>query len=246
MRHWKDLHNTPMGNAIHELNQKMMEKDLPSIQLNAVGGFALMLHGERETTCLTDIDYIGDDLPEAIRQISAPIGLKYGLGKDWINNDVLLSGSNLRDMEFATGELHFLPGIALDKIQIDILCEEDLLKLKVIAIDTSLTALDLGGDFTRLKDFPDTIALMQTLHESVSTISEQYGNLIIHDQTIPILKAYMEHGETAVQNITQTIMQKHIQQTVLAAESPKQQRSPYMENLLNQLFGTTDYDVPNN
>lgn len=191
---------SPMGQAITELNQEMAQRNLPPISLNVVGGFALMLHGVRDIDTQTDIDYVGKKLPEIITEISNPIGIRHGLGRSWINNDVMLADIDVKDFEYVTGELHFEPALDLDRIQINILDPKDLLRMKLIAVDTASTAVECGGDFTRMKDIPDILALMNIQHETYESLEFKNKKYLINDDTLKLVQLYETQGASAVDN----------------------------------------------
>lgn len=118
----------------------------------------------------TDIDYIGSDLSKDIQEEVINIGYKHGFGNDWINNDILLSGSTLEELEYATGKLHFEPKMQLKVITVNALSKKDLLRMKLIAIDTSYFGMRFGGEFTRIKDFKDIDLLLQDLDMSLTDL----------------------------------------------------------------------------
>ena len=222
----KQITNTPMGDALSELNQKMIENNMPCIRLNVIGGFALMLHGLRPIGDQTDIDYVGSDIPEEITKIARPIGIKHHLGGDWINNDVMLSGISIEDFEFATGPLHFEDALSTDKISIAILSQEDLLRMKIISIDTANTAIQNGGDFTRLKDFPDIINLMKSQNMTLYDIQKTYEDYIIGEDTIDLIRTYKIEGYEGIDQFIQKKQQK----------KKIQVNSKDLNNILNTLF----------
>ena len=198
MKTMEEFKGTPLGDAILELNQYMEGKDLPSVELNVVGGFAMMLYGYREENAETDIDYVGIDLPLQIQQISSLIGQKHGLGTDWINNDLMLSGISLEDFELSTGKLHFTKAIQLGKITVNVIDEKDLLRLKLIALDTALTAVELGGDFSRMKDIPDVIKLLEGQNKEINDAIAE-NSFYVRNKNIPtIIDLYKEQGKDAV------------------------------------------------
>ncbi len=179
-----------MGKALEELNTIMEEREIPPVKLHVIGGFAMMLHGFRNPAGITDIDYVGSPAGEAFLNIAASIGEKYRLGRDWINRDVMLSGISLEDFEKASGKLHFKQALSLSKLEISALIPEDLLRMKVIAIDTALTAVEFGGDFTRQKDFPDVFRLMETLGKDIDTVCSEFDSYIECTLTKEALKTY--------------------------------------------------------
>ena len=64
-------------------------------------------------------------------------------------------------------------------IHINILDETDLLRLKVIAVDTAMTELEATGEFARTKDFHDIGLLMEKLGMTEHDISKEYGSYMI-------------------------------------------------------------------
>lgn len=155
------LKQTPMGAALLELAEEMEKQDMPPVTLQVIGGFALMLRGVRPLTGVTDIDYVGPDLQESVQVLIEQVGRKHQMETGWINNDGMLLGGAVEDFELSTGKLHFDPAATIGRIQINVLAEKDLLRLKVIALDTALTELSAVGTFARTKDFSDVHALMK-------------------------------------------------------------------------------------
>lgn len=215
----------PLFYALKELNKAMIKHDCPPITLNVVGGFALMIHEDRLPSEYTDIDFAGPALSAQVKQMSVDIAHKMakmeqyqdengkgGLEDDWLNNDLLLSGTSLEDMEFSTGKLHFHPAYELDKIKINVLDERELLRMKLIALDTSLVELESNQDFTRAKDLKDIAMLIDKLGMTVEQAMEENEEFLINEntqttiqlfidnnqdigKTIAALKEHMEYGE---------------------------------------------------
>ena len=149
--------------ALEELDEIFHKKRVIPFELNVVGGFALTVQRVRMSD-YTDIDYIGATLPEELREIVDEVGIRYGLGRGWINNDVLLAGSDLKELELLTGKLEFVHAFDLRVITVNVLDKRCLLRMKIIAIDTSFAELDAGGGFARFKDFDDVLLLMDSLN----------------------------------------------------------------------------------
>ena len=89
---------------------KSLPAGFPSMRLKVVGGYALQVLAIRTDPAeATDLDYIGQPLPATVKERVDEVGLQFGLGPGWLNNDVLLSGSNdVEDIELATGRLRFV------------------------------------------------------------------------------------------------------------------------------------------
>lgn len=194
--------DAPLIHALRELSDEMDKYNMDKLELNVIGGFALIAHAKRNPNELTDIDYIGEDLRKDIRNITESIGEKYHLGLEWINNDVLLSGTTMEDMELSTGKLHFSNSIDFGRLKLNILDKEDILKMKIISIDTAAAAVSLGVDFARAKDFKDIITLKDDLGLSYQDMEDKYGEYIICDETMQYIKTFEEKGlDKAVEEI---------------------------------------------
>ena len=194
----EEFRKSSIYKGLEEVNALLEKHDAPSVNLNVIGGCAMILHGYKDPY-RTDIDYVGENAftEELMAQIDK-IGKKNGLGAGWINNDVLLSGNTLEDMECATGKLHFYPVFEMSKINVSVLDAKDLLRMKVIAVDTSLTALEMGGEFTRLKDLPDIAALMDKRNLDILGLElEIYQISDISDMTYKVIDEYHRNRDIA-------------------------------------------------
>ncbi|MCR5670144.1 MAG: hypothetical protein K6G10_03995 [Butyrivibrio sp.] len=228
-----DYKDAPLFGALIELNDRLINEDIWGIELNVVGGFAMMTHGLRDKDGITDVDYIGDELPKKIVEIADEIGIKYNLGRHWINNDVLLAGATLEDLEFSTGKLHFQEAFELETMKINILDTRDLLKMKVIAIDTALSAVEVGdADFTRAKDFNDIEILKKKLHINNLDIKTALGEKLLSKYTIKAIKAFEIGGMEAVKKDILPLAARYNNKKPQAKSWAEYNRSSYIENIL--------------
>lgn len=238
----KEFAATPMGKAVIELSKEMDKRDMPPVSINVIGGFALMMHGVRDADCRTDIDYVGDTFSDDFNKLADRIGIKHQFGSGWINNDVMLSGISIDDFEFSTGKLHFNESMQIGNININVLDEQDVLRMKLIAVDTSAMAAENGGDFSRIKDLPDVSILLDRNNIKCSQIMEKFGEYIMNDSTPDIIQAYKDGGnESALQKIDEladkyTIerYQKNKQKSSGKTNSgPSQYLQNYMSDLMS-------------
>ena len=176
--------------ALEELDQRLAEKGVKPFELNVVGGFALLLEKIRLSN-YTDIDYVGEDLSEDIKEIIDEVGVEFKLGRGWINNDVLLAGSSLEDLEYVVGELDFKPAFNLRVISVNSLDLSGLLRMKVVAIDTSFMGSRWGGEFTRVKDLPDIKLLCDKLGYSHQDLVNECFPYVEDSSTFLLIDYYM-------------------------------------------------------
>jgi len=185
--------------ALEDLDERLFIKykgNISPIELNVVGGFALMMNKIRlNPNEFTDIDYIGDELTKEVRELIDEVGIEYNLGKKWINNDVLLAGSSLEEIQFAVGALHFKKMLELKVFIINVLEPRDLLRMKVVAIDTSLMAAGLRGEFTRTKDFKDVKSIMEFLGFSTADLIRESSDYVMENETFKLIKEYIKTGK---------------------------------------------------
>lgn len=184
-----------MYRALIGLAEKMDKRHMPPVELNVIGGFALMLHGIRPVDGVTDIDFVGDGLSKELDDAIDEIGLEYGMEPGWINRDGMASGIRMEDFELSTGKLHFMLALTVGRITINILEERDLLRLKVIAVDTAMTELEATGEFARVKDFHDIHDLMEKLGMTPEDAICEYGDyMICYPDTGDLLHAIAKNG----------------------------------------------------
>jgi hypothetical protein len=234
---------TPMGQAVIELSEEMKKQNMPPVSINVIGGFALMMREIRDPNSLTDIDYVGNELPDNFNRLSDKIGLKHNLGHGWINNDVMLTDITMEDFEESTGKLHFTESMEIGNIKINILDEEDVLRMKLIAVDTSVTAVEDGGEFTRVKDLPDVAKLMKRADMTPDEIMDKYSKFIVNENTPKIVEVYINGGEEkALSEIDKISNEHNIWAERQRAASGTHQRSAFLDNYLSSLFSQANND----
>lgn len=237
-----DFAKYPLYKSIIELNEEMERRNIPPIELNVVGGFALMIHKMRNRNDnSTDIDFVGPSLSQEIKNITNEISIRNNLVKDWLNNDLMLTGSTLEDIEFSTGRLTFNPAFELSRIKINVATLESMIKLKVIAIDTALTAVDNSGDFSRYKDFADIINLMKKTGLGYDDIGKMLDGYIINPNTLSVIKEYEKSGREGVEIKILLLQREALDNKIKimsgeALESKTYVRSSFTEDLLNNLI----------
>lgn len=145
----------------------------------------------------TDIDYIGKPLDNSIKEIVDSIGLEYGLGRGWINNDVLMSGFDLDDIELSTGKLEFKHVTDMNVIRLYSLDKECILRMKIIAIDTSYMSAESTGSFDRSKDFKDIKLLMETIGIGMDELIIKTGEYVLNPQIYYLVNYYNKFNDVS-------------------------------------------------
>lgn len=197
--------------ALKELAKECENNYIPPFELNIIGNFALMLYGIKDNKEHVNIDYIGPDLSPKVKELARIIGIKRNLGQNWINNDFILTGSSLEDLEFCTGKLYFTDYYEVGSIKLNILNQSDLLKLKIIAIDTTLFDVESGLPFTRFKDLQDIITLKDKLHINLKKYIQDLDlqGLILNTNTYKIINMYEKNGKKATLDYLENLKQNH-------------------------------------
>lgn len=179
--------------ALEEFDSRLYDMGAKPFELKVVGGFALLLEQIRMND-YTDIDYVGKPLDKDVSKLVDQIGLEYGLGRGWLNNDVMMSGLDLDEFEYATGELKFNHLEDLKVISLYALDKSSILRMKVIAIDTSYMAAENDGDFTRAKDFKDVRLLMESLGCSMAQLKDETEEFVLNPQIYYVIQYYNKFG----------------------------------------------------
>lgn len=224
----------PLLDAIKDLDRELGKHGVEPFELRVVGDFALLLNDIRKgKNAYTGIEFVGDDLKGLTKDIVKEVGLKHHFGSGWINNDFLLAGSNLEDLEFSVGKLHFHNALSLPNIKIKSLDMMDLLRMKAILIDTEVSALDYGGDFTRVTDLNDMVLLAKNqdvdLTEYLSELEDQ--GYIIDDKTSALILDYEKTGECHFEKIVRETRAGILHDF----EKPDMENENDMDELINAL-----------
>lgn len=175
--------------ALTELDSRLHKMRVKPFSLKVVGGFALMLEQVRMSD-YTDIDYVGAPLNNNIKDAIDEVGLEYGLGRGWINNDVLMSGLDLEDLELSTGKLEFRHVTDMNVISLYSLNKSCILRMKVIAVDTALIGAESNYSFDRAKDFKDIKELMKVLGISLEQLIEETESYVLNTNVYYLIEYY--------------------------------------------------------
>jgi hypothetical protein len=190
--------NSALIKALSELDKELYnryDKNIQPIAVNVIGGFGLLLHNVRKNPDMfTDIDFIGEDLEPHVKKIADKIGTKYNLGRNWLNNDISLIDSSLESVENMIGKIHFEPvtNIDLKIFKLNVADPQDLLRMKVFAIDTWLMGMPANEPYSRTKDFEDIRLLIDYLNINMDTLKLKTKKYTLIPETYQLIDKYIK------------------------------------------------------
>ena len=138
----------------------------------------------------------------------------------------------MESFELSTGKLHFDEAFTVGPVKVNVLKEKDLLRLKIIAVDTAMTELEVTGEFARRKDFADIKALMDRLHMKPADLDEFAEYILCRPDTDELIHTICREGpEEAIKQIDEKC--KAFERRRQAASNA---RSPFLDNLMDSLM----------
>jgi len=165
--------------ALERLDEKLAETDCDPIEIRIVGGFAMILHGIRETGFTQDIDSMTRDFEPHVKQLIAKTGKELGLKLGWLNADMVLDDPEI--IEMIIGETSFYDYGDYQVLDVKVADLVTLLKLKIVAAGDMLLVQD---DIEYERHAVDLVALLKVLNiDSVdkllktAPLAEEYPEL---------------------------------------------------------------------
>jgi len=190
-----NLQNSTLFRALTDLDNELRELVKEPIELNTIGGFALILNNVRKNPDeYTDIDFVGQDFDSKIRSIIGKVGMRHNLGQNWLNNDVSAIDSSIESLELMVGEVEFKPILEMQSLKLNAARPEDILRMKVVAIDTWIMAMPENEPYTRTKDFGDIELLLKHTSKNLNTLKAETNEYVIMPETYALIEEYLEHG----------------------------------------------------
>lgn len=155
------LNMTDFREALRALDGELRARAAEPLEIRALGGFALLAHGLRETGFTADIDTATPDPTRAQQGAIDAVARRLDLPPDWVNNDVVMASGRETTWEDVDAldvmlDADYEPldvGEGLARVSVSVCSLETLAKAKAYACD------DIGRGRTP-KDADD---LMETL-----------------------------------------------------------------------------------
>ena len=146
------------NDALEALNEKLKESRI-TIEIRAIGGFAMLYNDLREGGYTMDVDTATKDMTAEVKTLIREVAEEKGLDEDWINND----SYKLTEVTDIIDKLEWHSDNSYSNILLYIAKIESLLLLKVRAVHFS-------GLVPRITDRTDVLDLLSFL--GIHTISD--------------------------------------------------------------------------
>ena len=138
--------------ALKSLNKKLESIGL-SIEIRAVGGYAMLYNKLRSGGYTIDVDTVTEDYSEEVNKLISEVSDEEDLEDDWINNDAY----ELEEVKGIINEIVWIEDKSFSNIKLFVATEKSLLKLKVRAVH-------FGGLVPRVTDKLDLLDLLGALN----------------------------------------------------------------------------------
>ncbi|MCR4814843.1 MAG: hypothetical protein K5879_08480 [Lachnospiraceae bacterium] len=148
--------------ALEALNDKLKNHHI-TIEIRAIGGFAMLYNKLRSGGYTMDVDTATRDMTEEVQELIREVAEEKGLDEDWINND----SYGLPEVTEIIGKLEWITDNSYSNIMLYIAKIESLLLLKVRAVH-------FAGLVPRITDQTDVLDILAFL--GIHTIEEVKQN----------------------------------------------------------------------
>lgn len=148
--------------ALKKLNEKLISID-KSIEIRAIGGYAMLYNELRTGGYTIDVDTATGDYPEDIISLVAEVAEEEGLEDDWLNNDAY----SLEEVMGIYDEIEWIEDNSYSNIKLFVASEISMLKLKIRAVH-------FGGLVPRVTDQMDLLDLLSSI--GIHNVEDLYKN----------------------------------------------------------------------
>ena len=148
--------------ALEALNEKLKAHHF-TIEIRAIGGFAMLYNNLRSGGYTMDVDTATKDMTEEVQRLIREVAEEKGLDEDWINND----SYTLTEVTDIIGKLEWITDNSYSNIKLYIASIQSLLLLKVRAVH-------FAGKVPRITDQTDVLDILAYL--GIHTIEEVKKN----------------------------------------------------------------------
>ncbi|MCQ2495260.1 MAG: hypothetical protein MJ131_01565 [Lachnospiraceae bacterium] len=151
--------------ALYRLDELLVETNHESIEIRALGGFAMMYYGVRENGYTIDIDSLTPDYDSKVLELIKQVGAELNMEYDWLNTDVsMLDGFlNILANKITWNKSEY----TFKRINLLVADMIGLLQSKVKAVND-------GGIVPRITDKKDLVSILKKI--SVNDIYELNAN----------------------------------------------------------------------
>lgn len=169
--------------CLNALNSKLVAMN-ESIEIKAIGGFALLYYGFRKVAYTHDIDTLNLTYPSHVMEAVEEVAVEFDISSYWLNNDVARSAEDLEDSEAMLNAFWEKVDWEFSNISLYVADPETLLLSKLMAAEED--------DLTRrFQDFIDLMDMFE--HLGCKSLGDCHGHCMKMD--IVLSKEYPRNYE---------------------------------------------------
>lgn len=161
--------------ALVDLDERLSKFNVMPFNVQVMQDFALL----PEPIVLKDGEKANMD---QIKELVSNVGSMYGLGPDWLNSTFVSTGTELENMEWATGKIKFHTKDQLHNIIVSAADWNDVLRLRMCALDSIVANGEINEQCVE-----DIKALMKHLNIHLDTLKEQMSDIVVNDTIYELL-----------------------------------------------------------
>lgn len=143
------------------------------------------------------------DIPSEVVDFMREVGEQFDMPENWINTGYCMPHNSVENFEKTVGKLHFEKN-ADDQIGIfnlNFLEDRDLLRVKLMVVETEYAAVEYGGQFDRFSDIRDILDLKSKLDLDYIGMEKLANGYLIGDEVFDVISAYEFEEETGVNKL---------------------------------------------
>lgn len=143
------------------------------------------------------------DVPSEVVDFMREVGEQFDMPKNWINIDYCMPHNSVENFEKTVGKLHFEknPDDQIGIFNLNFLEDRDLLRVKLMVVETEYAAVEYGGQFDRFSDIRDILDLKSKLDLDYIGMEKLANGYLMGDEVFDVISAYEFEEEAGVNKL---------------------------------------------
>lgn len=143
------------------------------------------------------------DIPAEVTDFMQAVGEQYDMPANWINTDYCMPHNSVDNFEKTVGAMHFEkdPDNKIGLFNLNFLSDRDLLRVKLMMVETEYAAVEYGGEFTRFSDLRDILDLKSELGLDYIGMEKLADGYLMSDEVFDVISAYEIEEEAGVNRL---------------------------------------------